>query len=134
MNAHERFVKLLQEIKMRELWSNDKSSVKIFGDFSPYPIIVLAAVVTHFGSTEAAFHNIHALRSQNALPRPYASESFPFSMKDVELAIENQRRGERYWVFGTLYPTAYEFVRGYYHLAGDTATFSGGTNVKLYAH
>jgi len=87
---------------MNEQWSPDGAAVKIFGDYSPHPVIVLKEVVEHFGSTEVTFHAIHRLRKAGMLPRFGASEAWPFSMRDIELAEENVERGERYWRWGTL--------------------------------
>ncbi len=116
---------------MNEQWSPDGAAVKIFGDYSPHPVIVLKEVVEHFGSTEVTFHAIHRLRKAGMLPRFGASEAWPFSMRDIELAEENVERGERYWRWGTLYPSAHEYVRGYYRAEGLYGVFAGGTRVKL---
>lgn len=120
---------------MKTLWSSDGTAVKIWGDYSPHPVIALKEVVEHFGSVEDAYHNLQHLRGDGYLPRLGSSENFPFSMKDVSLAYENRDRGTRYrercWRFGTIYPSAHEFVRGYYRIEGNTAVFSGGTRVTL---
>jgi len=116
---------------MKEQWSSDGSAVKILGEHSPHPVIVMRAVVTHFGNTGETFHAIHRLRAAKLLPRPSAGERYPFTMRDIELAEDNVLRGERYWRFGTLYPSPHEYVRGYYHREGSEAVFSGGTRVHL---
>ena len=120
---------------MKAIWSNDGAAVKIYGDYSPHPQIVLKEVVEHFGGIEEAFHRLCELRTLGFSPKTNYSESYPATMQDVEMAIENKERGgtrkERYWKFGTIYPTPHEFVRGYYYTDGKYAIFSGGTKILL---
>jgi len=116
---------------MREQWSTDGTAVKIYGQISPHPIIATASAVAHFGDTETTFHQIHQLRRKNLLPRPEDSEAHPFSMTDINLALENKRLGYRHWQYGTLYPTVNEYIRGYYHIEGEFAVFRDNTRVKM---
>jgi len=120
---------------MNTQWSPDGTAVKIWGNYSPHPVIVLKEVVDYYGGDiEETFHAVQKLR-KGYLPRVDAGESFPFSMRDIQMGEENRERGtayrQRYWRFGTIYPTPTEYVRGYYHLEGNVAVFSGGTRVTL---
>lgn len=114
---------------MRTIWAHDNSAVKIFGDFSPHPIIATAEVAEALGGAEKMFHEIHRLRRERLLPRANSCASFPFSLRDIELAQENEERGRRYWRWGTLYPSPREYIRGYYWIDENEAVFSDGTRV-----
>jgi len=120
---------------MKELWSLDKSAVKIYGDYSPHPVIVTKDVYEHFGGeTEKVFHSIQGMMKE--MPRLRSSECHPFSMIDITFADENSYRGtsgsNRHWKFGTL-SNSREFVTGYYYMSedGTQAIFSGGTVWRL---
>lgn len=112
-------------------WNFNNTLVKITGDYSQHPVIVTKEVYEYFGDSETTFHNCKALCKEGYTPKASGIET----MRDLELTLENKacdsRCQNRYWRYGTIYPTVYEYVRGYYHIDGDYAVFSGGTKVKL---
>ena len=118
---------------MKVVWSQDRSAVKIYGDYSPHPIIVTAEVCAMFNEDcELVFHTINNYRKRGFLPRANSSECNPFNKMDIRLAMANEFLNCRFWVYGTLYPTVHEYVRGYYKREGNDAVFLGGTVVKDY--
>lgn len=121
---------IAQDEPLKTVWAVDGSAVKIYGSHSPHPIIASSIVVAHFGDAETTFHEMHRLRREGWLPRPQASERHPYRMTDVALALENEEHQKRIWRWGTLYPSANEYIFGYYWIDGDCAVFRDGTRVE----
>jgi hypothetical protein len=72
---------------MNIIHANDNSSMKIYGDHSPHPVVAETAVVNELGGPETAFHRLKQL--QPFWARSKASEVHPFSMRDLELTLDN---------------------------------------------
>lgn len=110
---------------MRTVYANDYSSVKIYGNHSPWPVIVDMEVFTQFGDAESAFHAVKAL--QPFLP-VQPNETYPLDAKKLQMACDNQARGERYWQYRKMTgervkdSTGYDMVRGFGH-AGPNDEF-----------
>ena len=102
---------------MRTEWSDDGMQVKIYGDHAAIPLHINTDVIEHFGgSPEEAFHAIHRLNRAGMLPKPSAH---PHTLKNIQLAEENQQRGERHWKYGTKYRGNWKFWGFYYEENGE---------------
>ena len=112
---------------MDTVYSNDRTAVKISGDYSPHIVIAMTDLVDDLGGVEAAFHRIKKLQGACLMPR-MGSESRPLTRRDMRYAIENESKGVRYWKWYDLqgYPvrrdTGYDFVNGYGYKIGDVIT------------
>ena len=116
---------------MRVEWSRDKSAAKVYGDYTQYPEVFTAEALSMFDSPEAAFHQVHAWRKKVLLPRMDSQSYYPFDTQDIEFAKRNEAAGTRIWRYGTLYPTVYEYIRGFYRVEDGYAVFKNGTRVPL---
>ena len=109
-----------------------ENEVRITGNHSPHPVVITKDVFEYFNNdTELAFHTCKKLRSEGYTPKATGI----YDMRDLNLTMINKemdtRYQNRYWKYGTIYPSAYEYIRGYYRIDGDYAVFSGGTKVML---
>ena len=120
---------------MNIVHANDNSSMKIFGDYSPHPVIADTAVINELGGPEAAFHRLKQLQSF-WVRQP--SERYPFSARDLELTLDNERRGCRYWHWENLSGSkvkesiGWDFVKGYAYQDGRSFVFVDGNNQPVY--
>jgi len=113
-----------------EIRKNANDNFEIYGDYSPHPVeITPAALAALDMDAAAAFHWVKAARHNDRMPKPCGL----VTLHDVEYTKINIECGERYWRYGTRYPSSNEYVRGYYHISPDGvyAVFSGGTQVKI---
>lgn len=122
---------------MNIVYSNDNSAMKIYGDHSPHPVITETAVVNELGGPENAFHRLKQL--QPFWARSKDSEVHPFSMRDLKLTLDNERRGCRYWRWENLNgpkvkeSTGYDWVKGYAYCELDgTFVFVDSNNAPTY--
>lgn len=111
---------------MKTQYANDNSSVKIYGDHSPWPVIATTEVVAHLGGEESAYHEIK--RMQPFLPAPML-EAHPLGMLELGFARENEQRGEKYWCWRRMEgqavkkSTGYDYVKGFGHAETDGFVF-----------
>ena len=109
---------------MRIEYSDDSSAARIYGDHSPWPIVIKSEVIDLFnGDFEELFYEYHRLYRMNFLP--YAGgENHPVSIKAWNYALENRERGEKYWWYGSKGPSGnYDVVWGFYYIDGGHAVF-----------
>lgn len=117
---------------MKVIHANGSSAMKIYGGHSPHPVIAETTVVNDLGGPEQAFHALKAL--QPFWVRSKVSETWPFSVRDLELTFDNQRRGYRHWRWESLSgpavkkSTGYDFVKGYSYRDGNAYVFVDGNN------
>ena len=120
---------------MNIVHANDGSSMKIYGDYSPHPVIAEAAIVNELGGPEQAFHT---LKSMESLFVRKGTESYPISARDLALTLDNHQRGERHWRWERLegsavkQSTGYDYMKGYGYYEGDTFVFVDGSNKPEY--
>ncbi len=72
------------------------SAVAISGDFSGVSVYATNELVEALGGIESAFHEIKRLQNRNMLPR-MGSVGKPLTVRDLQLARENERMGHRHW-------------------------------------
>lgn len=114
---------------MRTEASPDGTAVKIYGDYSPYPVVAMLDVVDYLGGVEKAFHYIKDQAARNLLPR-MGSERRPLTLRDMEILTWNQAVGHRLWRWIDI-QRGNEMFWGYARREGTVEVFTDGTRVQL---
>ena len=96
-------------------------AVAISGNFSGVRVYAMNELVEALGGTEPAFHEIKRLQNKNTLPR-MGGEGKPLTMRDLELARENERLGCRHWQWKSI-TRGHTNYYGYGYVDGNEFVF-----------
>lgn len=104
-----------------DIRSKQPVAVAISGNFSGVRVYAMNELVDVLGGTESAFHEIKRLQNKNFLPR-MGGEGKPLTMRDLQLARENEQLGYRHWQWKSVTRWSTDYW-GYGYVDGNEFVF-----------
>jgi hypothetical protein len=101
--------------------TQEPAGISITGNYSGTAICAMNELVAALGGIEPTFHEIKRLQNNQLLPR-MGGVGKPLTMRDLQLARDNEQRGERYWQWRSI-TRGRTYFYGYGHVDGNAFVF-----------